>query len=113
VQSVYITSKRFRYNLARSQEYRIVYLCLARGKYSVKCVSEQKVLCRLINKIGTILLYREKRATFVNNLYNFIKIGKDLLRQIRKGPYLEKVKWAVCKSYSEKDETAELRIFAL
>jgi hypothetical protein len=91
MQPVYIASERSRYNLMRFREYYIVHLCFPRGKYSVKCLFKQKVLCRLINKIGAILSYGEKRATFVNNLYNFIEIGGDLLRQIRESPYLEKV----------------------
>jgi hypothetical protein len=66
-----------------------------------------------MDEISVILLYSEERTTFVNNLYNFIEIGRDLIRQIREGPYLEEVEWAVCKSYSGKDETAELRIFIL
>jgi hypothetical protein len=66
-----------------------------------------------MDKIGAILSYSEERATFVDNRYNFIEISGDLLRQIREGPYLEEVEWAVCESHSGKDETAELRIFAL
>ena len=66
-----------------------------------------------MDEIGAVLPYSEKRATFTNNLHNFIEIGGDLLRQIREGPYLEEVEWAIRKSYSGKDETAELRIFTL
>jgi hypothetical protein len=66
-----------------------------------------------MDEIGAILSYRKERATFVDNLYNFIEIGGDLLRQIREGSYLEEVEWAVCESYGRKDETAELRIFVL
>ncbi len=66
-----------------------------------------------MDEISAILSYSEKRTTFVNNFHNFIEISGDLLRQIRKGPYFEEVEWAVRKSYSGKDETAELGIFAL
>ena len=66
-----------------------------------------------MDKIGAILSYSEKRTTFVDNLHNFIETGGDLLRQIRESPYLEEMEWAVRKSYGGKDETAELRIFAL
>jgi hypothetical protein len=66
-----------------------------------------------MNEIGTILLYSEERAVFVDNPYNFIKISGNWLRQAREGPYLKEVKWAVYDSHGGKDETAEFRIFAL
>jgi hypothetical protein len=44
-----------------------------------------------MDKIGAILPYSKERATFINNLYNFIDIDRDLLRQVREGPYLEEV----------------------
>jgi hypothetical protein len=66
-----------------------------------------------MDEIGAILSYREERATFVDNLHNFIEIAGNLLRQIRESPYLEEVEWAVSESYGRKDETAKLRFFAL
>jgi hypothetical protein len=38
-----------------------------------------------------ILLYSEERAAFINNLYDFIEIRRDLLRKIREGSYFEEV----------------------
>jgi hypothetical protein len=67
----------------------------------------------LIDEICAILLYSEERATFIDNLHDFINIRRDLLRKIREGSYFEEVEWAVHKGYSRKDEMAELRIFAL
>jgi hypothetical protein len=45
-----------------------------------------------MNKIGAILLYGKERATFVDNLHNFIEISRDLLKQIKESPYLKEVK---------------------
>jgi hypothetical protein len=66
-----------------------------------------------MDKVNAIFSNSEERATFIDNPHNTINIGRDLLRQIREGPYLKEVEWAVRKGYSRKDETAELRIFAL
>ena len=66
-----------------------------------------------MDKVSAIFSYSEERATFVDNPHNTINIGRDLLRQIREGPYLKEVEWAVRKNYSGKDETAEFRCFAL
>ena len=66
-----------------------------------------------MDKIYIILLYSKERATFINNLYDFIKIKRDLPRKIGEGSYFKEVEWAVYKRYNRKDETAELRIFVL
>jgi hypothetical protein len=66
-----------------------------------------------MDEIRAILLYSKERAIFINNLYDFINIRRDLLRKIREGSYFEEVEWAVHKGYNRKDEMAELRIFAL
>jgi len=66
-----------------------------------------------MDEIRTILSYSEERATFIDNLHDFIDIRRDLPRKIREGSYFEEVEWTVRKSYNRKDETAELRIFTL
>jgi hypothetical protein len=66
-----------------------------------------------MDKIRVILLYSEERAAFINNLHDFIKVKRDLLRKIKEGSYFEEVEWAVRKGYSRKDKMVELRIFAL
>jgi hypothetical protein len=42
-----------------------------------------------MDKICVILLYSKERATFIDNLYNFIDIRRDLPRKIREGSYFE------------------------
>ena len=66
-----------------------------------------------MDEIRAILSYSEERATFIDNLHDFIDIRRDLPRKIREGSYFEEVEWTVRKSYNRKDETAELRIFTL
>ena len=66
-----------------------------------------------MDEISAIISYGKERAAFIDNFDDFIEIGRDLPRKIREGSYFEEVEWAVRKGYSRKDETAELRIFAL
>jgi hypothetical protein len=61
-----------------------------------------------MDKIRAILLYSKERAAFINNLHDFLEIGRYLPRKIREGSYFEEVEWAVRKRYSRKDETAEV-----
>jgi hypothetical protein len=80
MQFIYIALKRSWYNLAQSREYYIIHFCLIKGKYLIKSLIEQKILCGLIDKIGVILPDNKKRAAFVNNPYNIIEISRNLPR---------------------------------
>jgi hypothetical protein len=44
-----------------------------------------------MDEIRTILSYSEERAAFIDNLHDFIEIGRDLPRKIREGSYFEEV----------------------
>jgi hypothetical protein len=66
-----------------------------------------------MDEIRAILSYSEERATFINNLHNFIEVKRDLPRKIREGSYFEEVEWAVRKGYRRKDKTVKLKILAL
>jgi hypothetical protein len=66
-----------------------------------------------MDEIRAIFSYSEEGAAFIDNLNNFLEIRRDFPRKIREGSYFEEVEWTVRKYYGRKDETAELRIFAL